>query len=91
VATSRLSVEIAVIDAAKRALAGGDAAEALRQLDAYRAAFPAGTLAAEATALRIDAMARAGRRQEARALLDELRLNHPDSPLLDSLGPIVGE
>ena len=90
-ATSRLSVEIAVIDAAKRALAGGDAAEALRQLDAYRAAFPAGTLAAEATALRIDAMARAGRRQEARALLDELRLNHPDSPLLESLGPIVGQ
>jgi hypothetical protein len=91
VATSRLSVEIAIIDAAKRALAGGDAAEALRQLDAYRAAFPAGTLAAEATALRIEAMVRAGRRQEARALLDELKLNHPDSPLLDRLAPIVGE
>jgi outer membrane protein assembly factor BamD (BamD/ComL family) len=84
-------VEIAVIDDAKRALAGGDAAEALRQLDAYRVAFPSGTLAAEATALRIEAMARAGRRQEARALLDELRRSHPDSPLLDSLGQIVGE
>jgi TolA-binding protein len=89
--SSHLSAEISLIDAAKRALAGGDTAEAIRQLDAYRSAFPRGTLAAEATALRIEVLARAGRREEARALLDELKASHPDSPLLESLAQIVGE
>jgi hypothetical protein len=75
----------------KRALAASDAAETLRLIDAYRAAFPTGTLAAEATALRVEALARAGRRDEARAELARLRVAHPESPLLENLGQIVGE
>jgi len=88
---SRLAAEITAIDQMKSALAGGNAADALRRVDAYRAAFPTGTLAAEATALRVEALARAGRRDEARAELARLRAGHPESPLLENLGQIVGE
>jgi hypothetical protein len=88
---STLSAEIAALDRAKRALGGGDTAEAIRQIDAYRAAFHGGILAAEASALRVQALARAGRRDDARAELARLRAGHPESPLLESLGPLVGE
>ena len=89
--TSTLSSEIAAIDQAKRALANGNASEALRQVDAYRAAFPWGMLAAEATALRVEALAHAGRQDEARAELVRLQATHPDSPLLENLAQVVGE
>jgi hypothetical protein len=89
--SSTLSSEIAAIDHAKRALAYGNAGEALRRVDVYDAAFPNGTLAAEATALRVEALARAGRLDESRAALARLRANHPDSPLLENLARIVGE
>jgi len=89
--SSTLPAEIAAIDQAKQVLASGDTADALRQIDAYRVAFPAGTLSAEATALRIEALARAGRRDEARAELARLRASHPDSPLLENLTQIVKE
>jgi hypothetical protein len=88
---STLSAEISAIDQAKRALASGEAGEALRQVDAYRSVFPKGILSAEASALRVEALVRAGRRDEARAELARLRAGHPDSPLLENLGPIVGE
>jgi hypothetical protein len=89
--SSTLSSEIAAIDHAKRALASGNAGEALRRVDVYDAAFPNGTLAAEATALRVEALARAGRLDESRDALARLRANHPDSPLLENLARIVGE
>jgi hypothetical protein len=82
---SKLAGEIAALDRAKQALTSGDAPEALRQVDAYRGAFPAGTLFAEATALRIEALARLGREGEARTELARLKRQSPESPLLDSL------
>jgi hypothetical protein len=88
---STLSAEISAIDQAKRALASGEAGEALRQVDAYRSVFPKGILSAEASALRVEALVRAGRRDEARAELARLRAGHPDSPLLENLGQFVGE
>jgi TolA-binding protein len=88
---STLSSEIGAIDYAKRALASGNAGEALRRIDAYRAAFPGGVLAAEATALRVEALVRAGRLDEARAELARLRVSYPHSPLLENLSDAVGE
>jgi hypothetical protein len=88
---SKLSAEIAAIDQAKRALASNDADETLRRVEVYRAEFPGGMLAAEATGLRVQALARAGRRDEARAELARLRASHPESPLLENLAPLVGE
>jgi hypothetical protein len=89
--TARLSDEIAAIDEAKRALSTGDPAAALGVLDRYDRAFPHGTLAPESAALRIQVLARAGRKPEARSLLAAFRANHPDSPLLDSLGHAAGD
>ncbi len=86
----KLSAEIEAIDQMKAALASGDAAEALRLSDAYRSVYPAGRLAAEASALRVQALARAGRREEASAELARLKAEHPDSPLLDILGRTLG-
>jgi hypothetical protein len=88
---STLAAEIASLDGAKQALAHADPAEALRQLDAYRSAFPSGRLAAEAMALRVEALVRAGRRDDARAELARLRAASPDSPLLENLTSVVGE
>jgi TolA-binding protein len=88
---STLAAEIASIDGAKQALAHGDSGEALRQLDGYQSAFPRGRLAAEATALRVEALVRAGRRDDARAELARLRAASPDSPLLENLTSLVGE
>jgi len=88
--SSRLSEEVAALDEAKHALKGGDPALALRQLDAFRAAFPRPTLDAEAKAVRIEALVRAGRRDDARTELGDLEASHPGSPLLDNLALIVG-
>ena len=50
-----------------------------------------GSLAAEATAVRVEALVRAGRRAEARDELARLRAAHPDSPLLENLGTLTKE
>jgi len=89
--TSHLALEIAAIDGAKRTLATGDAAAALAKMDAYDMTFPQGMLAAEAHALRIEALVRVGRRDEARTELARFRTSHPGSPLLESLTRVVGE
>jgi hypothetical protein len=88
--SSRLSEEIAILDQAKLALKKGDPAEALRQLDAYRRAFNNGTMDDAATALRVEALVRSGRREEARAELSALQASHPGSPLLDNLRRMIG-
>jgi hypothetical protein len=84
-----LAAEIAALDVAKRALASGDAPGAMRDLDDYDRAFAHGALLPEAQALRIEALARSGRRAEARARLDAFRAEHPDSPLLEALSLIA--
>jgi hypothetical protein len=89
--TSHLALEIVAIDGAKRTLAAGDAAAVLAKMDAYDAAFPQGMLAAEANALRIEALVRLGRRDDARAELGRFRAKHPGSPLLESLTRVVGD
>jgi hypothetical protein len=88
---SRLAAQIAAIDDAKRTLAAGDADGALRRVDAYDRAFPQGTLAAEASALRVEALARAGRLGEAREALARFRASYPGSPLLERLASVVPE
>lgn len=88
---SHLALEIAAIDGAKRTLAGGDATSVLERMNAYDTAFPQGMLAAEANALRIEALVRLGRREDAKAELARFRTRHPGSPLLESLTRVVGE
>lgn len=62
-----LAAELALVDAAKRALAAGDAALALDRLAEHARDFRRGQLAEERQALRVEALCAAGKRPQARA------------------------
>lgn len=74
-----LTDEIAALDRARRALEG-EPEIALAELAAYRARFPGGALTPEADALRVEALARAGRLAEAKEAAERYGREHPDSP-----------
>jgi len=76
-AESTLGRELARVTAARSALAGGEAARTLHELDAYDAEFPAGAFSVEVAVLRIEALARSGRGDEARRLGDRFLAQHP--------------
>jgi hypothetical protein len=69
-AKASLRDEVASLDRARGALAHGDGAQALRELDRHAAEFPHGALGPEATVLRIDALVRTGQRPAAEALAE---------------------
>lgn len=75
-----LLAQVASLDRARSALAGGDTTGCLSLLDAHEAAFPGGALAQEAALLRIEALVRLGRRSEAAALARAFADAHPGSP-----------
>ncbi len=75
-----LGDEVLAIDRARSALAKGDATAALRGVDAYESAFPAGILTQEATALRIEALVDQGHRDAATDVADRFLASHPTSP-----------
>lgn len=80
-ATSRepgddLEREIARIEAARGALAHDDASQTLMLLDSYEREFSRGAFAIEVTVLRIEALARSGRNDEARRLADAFLATH---------------
>jgi hypothetical protein len=76
-----LSRELASIDAARGALARGDADGALARLDRYGREFPRARLDLEAEVLRIDALAESGRADAARAHAREFLRRHPNNVL----------
>ncbi len=76
-----ISREISALDDARDAVRGGRAAEALTMLDRYDATFGrGGSLRVEATALRIEALLRSGRRSNATSLAEAFLARHPKSP-----------
>ncbi len=75
-----LGQEVAALDRARDALAAGNAAGALRQVDEYEGQFPRGALAQEATALRIEALLQQGNRDAAVRLADRFLASNPKSP-----------
>jgi hypothetical protein len=86
---SALSVEITLVQDAARALAGGDAAGALRVLDRYDRKWPHGALAEEAGALRVQALQRTDRAAEARTLARKLLEAHPHGVLAARLQRVL--
>lgn len=74
---STLGRELARVGAARSALAAADPSQALSLLDAYDAEFPGGAFSVEVSVLRIDALARSGRTDEARRLGDRFLAQHP--------------
>jgi hypothetical protein len=79
-ATRELGEQVASLDRAGRALAAGEAAEALRLIDEYQARFPTGSLLQEATVVRVDALLALGRRADATAVAATFLSSHPTSP-----------
>jgi hypothetical protein len=76
-----LTDELGALDHARLALAGGDAGQALDELDAYDHRFPGGRLQIEAEVLRIDAFAKLGRKDVARQRAEAFLKRHPNSVL----------
>ncbi|MBX3258143.1 MAG: hypothetical protein KF782_00375 [Labilithrix sp.] len=71
-----LDREIARVEAARAALASSETARTLRLLDSYDRDFPRGAFSVEVSVLRIEALARAGRVDEARRLGSRFLAEH---------------
>lgn len=75
-----LGEEVSFLDHARRALAGGDPAGALRQLDAFDARFPRGSLVEEAEVVRVEALLAEDDRASAAKVAARFLAAHPTSP-----------
>jgi hypothetical protein len=85
-----LADEVASLDAARTALAGGDASGALRALDDHDRRFPGGALGPESTVLRVEALARRGDRAAAARLGKAYLDAHPRSPYASRIRSLIG-
>jgi len=86
-----LGREVLQIDRARAALASGDAARALRELDIYAQLEQTGVLSREARVLRVDALERLGRSAEARSLAAEYLKAFPNDAHAARLKALVGD
>lgn len=86
-----LAAERALLEVARTALARGDAASALAALDAHKKRFPRGRLLEERESLAVQALAAAGKRDEARRRADQFRKRSPDSMLLPAVDEALNE
>jgi TolA-binding protein len=78
---STIARELAILEQARGALAKRAPADALDAIGRYQDEFPAGHLSAEATALRVEALVQAGRRDEAARIARRFVATYPQSPL----------
>lgn len=78
--SDQLAAEVRTLDVVRNALQRKDASAAIRELDAYATTHPNGSLAPEAKALRVEALAMHGDRDGALGLAKELLAEHPNGP-----------
>jgi hypothetical protein len=78
-----LGEQLEQIKRARAALRAGDHQRALELIDAYRARPTGGELGAEASLLRIEALARSGQRDAAAREARQFASEYPNSPLID--------
>jgi len=76
-----LTEELGALDHARVALVNGEGRRTLDELDAYDRRFPSGRLQIEAEVLRIDALAKLGRKEAARQRAEAFLRRHPNSVL----------
>ena len=77
---STLAAEVAALDAARKAAAGGDPDATLSLLDRYRYDFPDGELAADAEVVAIEAFAAKGDRAAVAQRVARFLALHPNDP-----------
>lgn len=90
VAPDTLAREIELLDGARGALRRGAPNEALATLDRFAKEFPRGRLSTEALVVRIDALVRAGRSAEARALGERFLSQNPSSTHAPRIKQLIG-
>lgn len=88
--TNELANQIALVDAARAALAAGGPARALSAVREYQATYPAGTFRPEVAAIRIEALLKLGRKTEARALAERFSASYGPGPLADRVARLAG-
>ncbi len=88
---SALRAELAALDGIRATLANGEAVGALASLGEYFHSYPHGRLRLEAEALRIDALAQAGRAGLARRYAKDFLRRHPNSVLTERVRPYAGQ
>ncbi|HEX6273480.1 MAG TPA: hypothetical protein VFZ53_10575 [Polyangiaceae bacterium] len=86
-----LSGEIAALEGARRALAGGKPNAALRALDEYGKSYPERRLGSEATVLRVEALLAAGERARAVRLGEDFLRSHPNGPYEKRVRSLIAE
>jgi hypothetical protein len=86
----KLEDELAVIDAARGALAGGRPAVTLSHLHRYRSEFRAPHFVDEADALEVQALAALGRTDEAQTKAKTFLEAHPSSPYTQRVRSAAG-
>lgn len=84
-----LAEERTLLEAARTSLLRRDATSALAMLDQHAAKHPKGRLVEEREAMRVQALAMAGRTDEARARAETFQRAYPDSLLLPSVKAAV--
>ena len=83
------ALELALLDRARAALAGGDFSTALVPITEHRRRFPNGRLVEEREALRVKALRGLGREDEARRAATDFRARFPRSVLLPKMTEAV--
>jgi hypothetical protein len=85
-----LSEQLRLIDAARSAVAAGNAGAASAALTSYRTRFPRGPFGQEAAVLQIQTLDLQGNRAEARARAQSFLARHPNSPHFSVVQRIAG-
>jgi hypothetical protein len=85
-----LAQELARLEQVREAMAQGRAARALELLGRYDRDFASGSMSSEAAALRVEALVRAGRHEEAREAARAFLNKYPRSPLSDRVRAAAG-
>jgi hypothetical protein len=85
-----LRSQIAMIDAARVAIATHAGQRALLSLQRYQAKYPKGSFHPEAAALKVEALMQLGRNPEARILAKRFVAEHGGTPLADRVARIAG-
>lgn len=90
-APATLAEELALLEEVRSALAGGSSGRALELIDRYERTLRGTHLRAEATILRIEALAKAGKSEEAARLAREFVEKNSGSPLVDRARSFAGD
>ena len=89
--SATLAEQIAMLDRARELVEGGRASQALPVLGDFERRFPNGTLAQEATVMRIEALFTLGRTTEAASLANRFLAAHPASSHREHLRRLMRE